>query len=547
MQGGLELVVRGTEHRYPVPFGTRLTIGRMSECEIILDDQAVSRRHCTVEAHGETLIVTDLDSVNGTFVNERLVRSCTVGPGDTIRTGSIMFDVTGQADARPDSSGAANFPTMLEDPGEQTLEPVISKRYEPSRFDWLSTASSASDTGAIDLGLLQRAQRHLSILHRMSEVLASARDLTGLADGTLDTILDVTGGDRAAFVLRRRDAEAGPAEVAAVRQRVAGPSPFIVSRTLVSEVIDKGVSTFAFDAINDDRFSGGRSVTGQQVRSVMCVPLRTSDAILGALYVDSLSAAGRFTEPDLELMAAVGNQAGVALHRVRLMGELERLLIDTIRAIAATIDAKDGYTHRHSERVAALARRIALEMGLTADEQHTAQLAALLHDVGKIAVPDSILNKPGRLTPEEYAEMKKHPVHGARIIANIQSPAVTAVLPGVQYHHERWDGSGYPEGLRGEQIPLLGRLLGVADFYDALTSARPYRAALSADEAVALLQKGSGTHFDARIVDAVTRLHERDDLLPPNWEQLQPLTGEVVLPTSTPSPSSSSSSSERRE
>ena len=198
-----------------------------------------------------------------------------------------------------------------------------------------------SDTGAIDLNLL-RAQRHLSFLHRVS-VLATARDLTGLADATLGTILEVTGGDRAAFVLRQCDGDGSP-EVAAARERVAGPAPFVVSRTLVTSVIEKGVSTFAFDAINDERFSSGRSVLGQQVRSVMCVPLRTSDAILGALYVDSLSAAGRFSEADLELMAALGNQAGVALHRVRLMGELERLLLDTIRAIAATIDAKDGYT-----------------------------------------------------------------------------------------------------------------------------------------------------------------------------------------------------------
>jgi putative nucleotidyltransferase with HDIG domain len=244
----------------------------------------------------------------------------------------------------------------------------------------------------------------------------------------------------------------------------------------------------------------------------MCVPLRTTDDVLGAVYVDSLSAPGRFTEADLELLAAVGNQAGVALHRVRLMGELERLLIDTIRAIAATIDAKDGYTHRHSERVAGLARRIAHEIGLTADEQHTAQMAALLHDVGKIAVPDSILNKPGRLTPEEFEAMKQHPLHGARILANIQSPSVTAVLPAVQYHHERWDGAGYPEGLRGEDIPLLARLLGVADFFDALTSARSYREAMSIDEAIDLVRQGSGTHFDPRIADALVRLHASGEL-----------------------------------
>ena len=412
--------------------------------------------------------------------------------------------------------------STLSAPGETALESVISKRFEPSRFDWLSSGSGAADTVS-DSGLLDRAQRHLSMLHRTSEVLASARDLESLADATLDAILDVTAGDRAALVLRRTDPETGGVEVAAARERVTADAPFVVSRTLVCDVIEKGNSTFAFDAVNDARFSAGESVATQHVRSVMCVPLRTTDDVLGALYVDSLSAPGRFKEADLELLSALGNQAGVALHRVRLMGELERLLLDTIRAIAATIDAKDGYTHRHSERVAVLSRRIAVEIGLSAGEQQTAQLAALLHDVGKIAVPDSILNKPGRLTAAEFEEMKKHPLHGARILANIQSSAVTAVLPGVQYHHERWDGSGYPEGLREEQIPLIGRLLGVADFYDAVTSTRAYRPALPHDEAIGMIEAAAGSHFDPQIVQAVMRLHRRGALLPDNWEELLPM------------------------
>jgi putative nucleotidyltransferase with HDIG domain len=216
------------------------------------------------------------------------------------------------------------------------------------------------------------------------------------------------------------------------------------------------------------------------------------------------------------------------MHRVRLMGELERLLLDTIKAIAATIDARDGYTHRHSERVAALTGQLARELGLNDDQRETAELSALLHDVGKIAVPDSILNKPGKLTAEEYAEMQKHPVHGARILGNIQSATVKAVLPGVQYHHEKWDGTGYPEGLKGDAIPFLGRLLGVADFYDALTSARAYRGAMPAGQAVEMVQKGAGTHFDPAVAAALVRIYDRGELnldaMPSEIRQMLPGT-----------------------
>ena len=141
------------------------------------------------------------------------------------------------------------------------------------------------------------------------------------------------------------------------------------------------------------------------------------------------------------------------LHRISDVFASARDLDGLAEAIAATIDAKDGYTHRHSERVAALSGRLALEIGLSAGERQTVQLAALLHDVGKIAVPDSILNKPGRLTADEFAEMKKHPLHGARILATIQSPVVAAVLPGVLYHHERWDGSGLSRRAAGRTDP----------------------------------------------------------------------------------------------
>ena len=504
MSARLELVVRDSDRIIPMTPGQTLVAGRTAQCDVQLDDPSVSRLHCSITyTDGGLLLIKDLESANGTFVNERAVMEATARAGDLVRLGTAILEVRDPSDT---SAAREIGQTMFVE--ESSIESVIQRRIEPSDFEWLKP-----EAGAVpELALLKRAQRHLSTLHRVSELLSAARDIEQLSDATLRAILEVLAADRGAIVLRRPDGKPGEADLLAARSRTKASEPFVVSRTLVADVISKGVSVFAHDSSADIRFNEGQSVVGQRVRSVMCVPLRTTDEILGALYVDSLSGAGRFNEADLELLAAIGNQAGVAMHRVRLMGELESLLLDTIKAIAATIDARDGYTHRHSERVAALTAQLGRELGLSQAEQETAQLAALLHDVGKIAVRDSILNKPGKLTDEEYAEMRKHPAHGARILGNIQSPTVKAVLPGVQYHHEKWDGTGYPEGLTAENIPFLGRLLGVADFYDALTSARAYRGAMPAEEAIRLVEKGSGSHFDPTVAAALIRVYERGEL-----------------------------------
>ena len=157
--------------------------------------------------------------------------------------------------------------------------------------------------------------------------------------------------------------------------------------------------------------------------------MRTTDEILGVLYVDS-QMAREFSEAELELLAAIGNQAGIALHRARLMAEVERLFLDVMKAIASIIDAKDGYTHKHSERVAAFGVRLARHLGFDADGRAVVELSGLLHDVGKIGVPDAILNKPGKLTDAEFKEMRLHPLHGARILSNIQSQKVVEPAAG---------------------------------------------------------------------------------------------------------------------
>jgi HD-GYP domain-containing protein (c-di-GMP phosphodiesterase class II) len=189
------------------------------------------------------------------------------------------------------------------------------------------------------------------------------------------------------------------------------------------------------------------------------------------------------------------------IDRLRKAAEANRdLFISTIRAFAATIDAKDPYTRGHSERVAAYSRSIARYLGLPKDVQEKVWISAVLHDVGKIGIEDRILKKVGVLTPEEFEQMKLHPVIGEKVVEPIS--ALREMLPGIRWHHEAWNGSGYPDNIKGEQIPLMARIIGVADTFDAITTTRPYQNAYSTDYALQTIKKLTGKKFDPKIVTA---------------------------------------------
>jgi HD-GYP domain-containing protein (c-di-GMP phosphodiesterase class II) len=189
------------------------------------------------------------------------------------------------------------------------------------------------------------------------------------------------------------------------------------------------------------------------------------------------------------------------IERLQRAAEANReLFISTIRAFAAAIDAKDPYTRGHSERVARYSREIARYLGLPKDIQEKVWISAVLHDVGKIGVDDQVLSKMGELTPEEFDKMKQHPAIGADIVEPIS--ALREMLPGIRWHHEAWNGGGYPDGLKGEEIPLMARVIGVADTFDAITTSRPYQRPSSPERAMQIIKQLTGRKFDAKIVTA---------------------------------------------
>ena len=188
--------------------------------------------------------------------------------------------------------------------------------------------------------------------------------------------------------------------------------------------------------------------------------------------------------------------------------KLSRAYLQVVRALAASVDAKDRYTHGHSSRVAAYAREIALRAGFSPEEQDRVYMAGLLHDVGKIGIQDAIINKPGRLTEEEFAAIKTHPAVGAEILGKISD--LPELAAGARWHHERWDGGGYPDGLAGEAVPELARVIAVADTYDAMTSNRSYRSALPQARVRAEIESCMGSQFDPRFAELMLRMIDED-------------------------------------
>jgi len=239
------------------------------------------------------------------------------------------------------------------------------------------------------------------------------------------------------------------------------------------------------------------------LRNVVIAPLASGGKVYGYLAAANHLHGGEFGTVEARLLGSVATILGIHCGNIVLYREQADLFAGVVRALSSAIDAKDPYTCGHSDRVARVAVRLAEELGLSADEQRRIYLAGLLHDIGKIGVKDEVLRKPGKLTAEEYEHIKLHPALGYEILKGLKK--IQHVLPAVLHHHESWDGSGYPHGLAGEAIPLIARIVAVADAFDAMGSDRPYRKGM--DDAVLdrILREGAAKQWDASIVEAFFR------------------------------------------
>lgn len=383
---------------------------------------------------------------------------------------------------------------------------AFGKRGDPSfseNDESLATLLARQAVAAIETTWLYQELRTLfttaTQLFQLSTRVIQAEQLTDAAASIAETAYQVSKGLAAGIVLFSADNEVETK----VRIDADGVHPGAQHpMNLVKQAMESGHSII---------------VAGQKDSTRICLPLQTPHRQYGALWVEVSEKHWNNTRFS-DNLHTLANQAAIALERSILLvetrkqadeienayRELEETYDQTLAALSSALDARDRETEGHSLRVARIAYKLARQFGLSIEQAKTLERGAILHDIGKIGVGDNILLKPGPLNPDEWQMMRQHPDIGARIIEGV--PFLQEALPVIRYHQERWDGSGYPIGLKGNDIPLMARIFAVVDAFDALTTERPYRAPVSAEEAMEYINSKSGVLFDPAIVDTFGKM-----------------------------------------
>lgn len=369
----------------------------------------------------------------------------------------------------------------------------------------------------------------LATLYEMSRSLGSTLDLQMLLDSVLDSamrIFDVEIGYVA--MVDRESRQLQVQSWRGVDLARAGESSV---RSSMSDWVVREGRPLIFNPAGEhpDGETQGDAVSG--ALAALCVPLLSGDGTIGAITVGTRDANQRFTSDDVRLLATIANHVTIAIGNIELFSNVQEAYLATVRALAAAVDAKDPYTRGHSDGVAAYALRIGDAMGLSAEQMIALEMAAYLHDIGKIGISEDILLKPGKLTDAEMSQMRHHPLIGANILKPVAFP--WPIAPIVRHHHEHYNGEGYPAGLRGEEIPVLARVLTAADAFEAMVADRPYRRGRSQQEAILELRRCAGTHFDPRVVEVFIEVlevmeAERPDESPED-EEIGPEEAQAVL------------------
>jgi putative nucleotidyltransferase with HDIG domain len=467
-------------------------VGRDSENRLHINSTAVSRFHAVLFAESGEYFVQDMESTNGTFLNGKKVKKSKIAPGDKIAIANVDIVVEGSATPLDDSRAPLDLTVTIDRPIASESTIIVKDPTAELLLDGKKKKASSSD--------LSKSYSALQVLYRADRVLRNIEDFKQLLEDFMDLILGVIPASRAYIFLMNRETGVPVPYVRRAPGKADNDTEIVISRTIIQKAVDQKESLISNDALVDERFIHSQSVASAHVRSAICAPLINRGKVLGIIYLDSTDKSNLFTKDDLSLLSAMALKAGIALDNARLYDDMRNLFFNTVETLVRAIQARDPYTSGHSARVSRYCLLIAERLKLSTKEKHYLYLTSMLHDIGKIGIPDDLLNRPGKLTEEEKEKVREHVSLGASMLKALGE--MHPIVPLIRHHHEAWDGSGYPDGLKEENIPLISRIVAVADTYDAMTSDRPYRAARSKREAVDELQRCAGKNFDPKIVKA---------------------------------------------
>ena len=472
----------GPPNRFLLPMERPTILGRDVSCDLVLTHPSISRRHALIRYVDGVYRLEDT-STNGVFVNGERITEWVLRSGDELVLGG-------------DSGHPINFSA------------------EESRLDMTMTQMQydISQIAVSDVDNLRR-------LIEVNKAITTSLERDEVFELVLEGILAISSGSRAMILLTQDDGE-----LEVVFEKVGEESERSIKRegisqTIVGRAVESGQAVVVNDVADDPNLEAQASIQALDLRSAVAIPLKYSqsyisktrreDPLMGVIYVDSRSARRRFTQEDVDLMMAFSSQGAISIENAQLHRDLQENYLGLVMSLAEAVEVKDRYTRGHSDLVSRYAVAIAEEMGLTESEIEEIARGGMLHDVGKIGIDEAILNKEGKLTDEEWEVMKMHPVYGAQILEPIQFLGKASEI--VHQHHERMNGSGYPLGLRGEDICLGARIIAVCDVYEGVTSYRPYRKPMQPERVIEVLREESGPKLDPDCVDAFLKIYEESD------------------------------------
>jgi GAF domain-containing protein len=488
--------------------GDRLTIGREDECDIFIPDPKISRLHAEIIRRENQYFLIDNKSTNGTFLNGMRITEGALQEGMTVRVGNSEMGI-GASSEGEEFSWEDTASTVTASISVDSLKETIERTRTSIDTDLKQALQGDLQLDSVQSANLLKLVKNLETVYQISESLAEVRSIDDILDLTVAKTLEIfTNAERICILVKHmNDPDYRPVKIH-TRDEMIGGMEFRISRSIFQKCVDERIGILATDAQHDERFSAAQSIVDIQLRSCLCAPMVVKGHAIGGIYLDNPSMPMAFTQQDLELLTSFATQAGMAYNNAYLYENIQRSYHQSILALINTIEAKDPYTMGHTQRTMRYCVGIGKAMGLNERELETLRTAAQLHDIGKIGVKEQILLKDSPLTDEEFDDIKAHVDIGVKILEPIDY--LRDVLPIVKGHHERYDGSGYPDGIKGEEIAQGARILALADAFDAMTTQRPYNKPFSFNQALERCSDVAGKHFDPKCVEALRKYLEEN-------------------------------------